>query len=77
MGKNPVRKQFRPIFGAVFDEISSAADWSNLTVEQQADRLREAMGAEDKPRFYRRILIRPDQFRTLHSESVAHSRTRK
>ncbi len=30
-----------------------------------------------RPRFYRRILIRPDQFRTLHSESVAHSRTRR
>ena len=29
-----------------------------------------------RPRFYRRILIRPDQFKTLHSESVAHSRTR-
>ena len=29
-----------------------------------------------RPRFYRRILIRPDQFRTLHSASVAHSRTR-
>ena len=25
---------------------------------------------------FTRVLIRPDQFRTLHSESVAHSRTR-
>ena len=29
------------------------------------------------PRLYVLILIRPDQFETLHSESVAHSRTRK
>lgn len=53
---NPGRDQFRPLFGAIYEQLRVAPDWGTLTDVERGDRLREAMLAEDqkygrRPRF--------------------------
>ena len=54
--QNPVRDQWKPIFGAMYRRLTVADDWEKISDQQRAERLREAMAAEDKmygrpPRF--------------------------
>lgn len=47
---DPVYQQYRPIFGAAFDEVSGAPDWGTLTDRERGQRLRAAMLKGDKDR---------------------------
>jgi len=54
--QNPVRDQWKPIFGVMYRRLTVADDWEKISDQQRAERLREAMAAEDKmygrpPRF--------------------------
>jgi hypothetical protein len=54
--QNLVRDQWKPIFGTMYRRLSVADDWAKISDQQRAERLREAMAAEDKmygrsPRF--------------------------
>ncbi len=40
--------QFRPVFGAVFDEISAVPQWSTLSLVQKGGMLETAMRCLDK-----------------------------
>ena len=44
---DPVAEKYRPIFGATFDTLAAAADWSTLTDRERGQRLRQAMKAID------------------------------
>jgi hypothetical protein len=47
MMKDEIRKEFRPVFGAAYDEIIQAEDWSELSDEDRGIRLRDALRRED------------------------------
>jgi hypothetical protein len=44
---NRFQNQFRPVFGAGFDEISSSPDWPTLSLKQRGQRLESGMRALD------------------------------
>jgi hypothetical protein len=46
--QNPVRDQWKPIFGTMYRRLTVADDWEKISDQQRAARLREAMAAEDK-----------------------------
>jgi hypothetical protein len=46
--QNPVRDQWKPIFGTMYRRLAVADDWEKISDQQRAARLREAMAAEDK-----------------------------
>jgi hypothetical protein len=46
--QNPVRDQWKPIFGAMYRRLAVADDWEKISDQKRAERLREAMAAEDK-----------------------------
>jgi hypothetical protein len=54
--QNPVRDQWKPFFGTMYRRLAVADDWEKISDQRRAERLREAMTAEDKmygrpPRF--------------------------
>ena len=46
--QNPSRDQWKPIFGTMYRRLAVADDWEKISDQQRAERLREAMAAEDK-----------------------------
>ena len=46
--ENPVRDQWKPTFGTMYRRLTAAEDWESISDQKRADRLREAMKAEDK-----------------------------
>ena len=44
---NPIRDQYRLLFGAAYDELKEAPDWLLVTDRERGQRLREAMVTED------------------------------
>jgi len=46
--QNPVRDQWKPLFGTMYRRLAVADDWEKISDQTRAERLREAMTAEDK-----------------------------
>jgi hypothetical protein len=46
--ENPVRDQWKPIFGTMYRRLTAAEDWESISDQKRAERLRETMKAEDK-----------------------------
>ena len=45
---NPVRDQFRPLFGSLLTELQQAGDWNQISRDEKASRLRLAVENEDR-----------------------------
>jgi hypothetical protein len=46
--QNPSQDQWKSIFGTMYRRLSVAEDWERISDQRRAERLREAMAAEDK-----------------------------
>jgi hypothetical protein len=46
--ENPVRDQWKPIFGTMYRRLTAAEDWESISDQKRAERLRDLMKAEDK-----------------------------
>jgi len=46
--ENPGRDQWKPIFGIMYRRLTVADDWEAISDQRRAERLRDAMKAQDK-----------------------------
>jgi len=46
--ENPARDQWKRVFGIMYRRLTAADDWETISDQKRAERLRDAMKAEDK-----------------------------